>query len=284
MLGFVIFLAAHLRNGLHTFFWLVRKRLQFSADWRSSSLALNIGCLCAVAAYVIHSVVDFNLHIPANSMLMAFVFGMLANPGLETSQESGVAAKTSRVFQFLIPALGVALLAFALPKIPGEYYAEKARVALREKNYLEATAAAKTGIEWEKKNPDLYYYLGESERSMGSQFPSPALARSFYLVASDAFKKGLELFPEDDRLLLIESWTLDALGQPDEAENYLKQALEWDPNSERGPRKLTRRHQEFTKASAAAPSQSREKKDACKSRLSLILCPPAKEADTLKTY
>ncbi len=249
VLGFVLFLGSHLWNGMHTFSWLVRKRLQFSADWRSNSLALNIGCLCAVAAYMVHSVVDFNLHIPANCMLMGFVFGMLANPGLETFQDKNSAGITSRVFQYLLPVLGVAMMAVGIPKIPGEYYAEKARVALRDKDYLQAAVAAKAGIGWEKENPDLYYYLGEAERSVGSQFPTLGLGRSFYLVASDAFKKGLELFPEDERLQLIEGWTLDALGQPDDGGKYYQQAQEWDPNSEE-VREAVTEHQEFVKGFA----------------------------------
>ena len=175
-------------------------------------------------------------------MLMAFVFGVLANPGLETAHEKNAAAKTSRVFQFLLPALGLALVAACVLKIPGEYYAEKARVALRDKQYLDAVVAAKEGIAREKKNPDLYYYLGEAERNMGDQFPSPEIGRSFYLVASEAFKNGLDLFPQDSRLLLIEGWTLDALGQSDESEKYFQRAMDWDPNSDQvkdGYRKYT---------------------------------------------
>ena len=254
MAGFLFFLACHLQNGMHTFFWLVRKRLQFSADWRSSSLALNIGCLCAVAAYIVHSAVDFNLHIPANAMLMAFVFGVLANPGLETSHEKKAQAGTSRVFQFALPALGLVILVIGLPKIPGEYYAEKSRVALRDGQYLDSVAAAKAGIEWEKKNPDLFYYQGEAERGLGDIFPTPELERPFYEAASDAFKKGIELFPEDDRLLLIEGWTLDALGRHQEAGNYFQQAMEWDPNSGQ-VQQSEKEHLEFLKANAS-PSPS----------------------------
>jgi tetratricopeptide (TPR) repeat protein len=255
MAGFLLFLAAHLRNGLHTFFWLVRKRLQFSADWRSSSLALNIGCLCAVAAYMVHSVVDFNLHIPANAMLMAFVFGMLANPGLETSHEKKAEVKTNRAFQFVLPALGLVILAAGLPKLPGEWYAEKARVALRDKQYLDAKLAAEEGIEWEKKNPDLYYYLGESERNVGDLFPVPALAGPFYQAASDAFKKGLELFPEDENLLLIEGWTLDVMGRHEEAGGYFQQAVDWDPNSE-VVRQYEASHMDYLKAAEQPPPAS----------------------------
>ena len=229
--GFLIFFGIHIWNGFHTFRWLVVKRMQFSADWRSNSLALNIGCMSAVAAYVVHSVVDFNLHIPANSMLMAFVFGVIANPGLETFQAKRPSLVLNRIFQFSLPVLGAAILYAGIPKIPGEYYAEKARVALRDKNFAVSVLNAKAGIAREQKNPDLYYYLGEARRNMGDALPAPMDA-TFYRLASEAFKQGLQLFPEDERFLLIEGWTLDSLGECDEAEKYYEQAMKWDPNSE----------------------------------------------------
>ncbi|MGB8356501.1 MAG: O-antigen ligase family protein [Chthoniobacteraceae bacterium] len=229
--GFLIFFGVHVWNGIHTFRWLVVKRMQFSLDWRSNSLALNIGCMCAIAAYVVHSVVDFNLHIPANSMLMAFVFGIIANPGLETFQARRPSLILNRIFQFSLPILGVAILYAGVPKISGEYYAEKARVALRDKDFALSVLDAKAGIAREQKNPDLYYYLGEARRNLGDAFPAPMDA-TFYRLASEAFKQGLQLFPEDERLLLIEGWTLDALGESSDAETYYEQALKWDPKSE----------------------------------------------------
>ena len=228
---FLIFFGIHIWNGVHTFRWLVVRRMQFSLDWRSNSLALNIGCMSAVAAYVVHSVVDFNLHIPANSMLMAFVFGVIANPGLETFQAKRSAIILNRFFQFALPILGVAILCAGMPKIPGEYYAEKARVALRDKDFAISVLNAKAGIAWEQKNPDLYYYLGEARRNLGDALPEP-MNVTFYRLASEAFKQGLKLFPEDERFLLIEGWTLDALGECGEAEKYYEQAMKWDPNSE----------------------------------------------------
>jgi len=229
--GFVIFLGCHLWNGFHTLRWLVKKRLQFSMEWRSSSLALNIGCLSAVAAYVIHSVVDFNLHIPANAMLMAFVFGVIANPGLETFQIKKRGIMLNHGFQYMLPALGLVILFAGIPKIPGEYYSEKARVTLRDRNYAGVLVEAQKGIAREKQNPDLYYYLGEARLNFGDTFPPP-LNATFYRSALEAFNKGSELFPEDERFLLIEGWTLDALGETKEAEKYFKEAMKWDPNSE----------------------------------------------------
>ncbi len=47
--------------------------------------------------------------------------------------------------------------------VPGEFFAEKARVALRDDRNADALALARRGVAWEKKNPFLYGYLGEAE-------------------------------------------------------------------------------------------------------------------------
>jgi O-antigen ligase len=82
MLGFLLFLAVHLRSGIQSFVGLISQRTTVSLIG-SNSLALNIGALASVAAYMVHSFLDFNLHIPANSLLMAFTFGLLTDSSRE---------------------------------------------------------------------------------------------------------------------------------------------------------------------------------------------------------
>jgi O-antigen ligase len=48
----------------------------------SSSLALAVGAAAGIAALAVHSVFDFNLQIPGNTLFAAFLFGILANPGI----------------------------------------------------------------------------------------------------------------------------------------------------------------------------------------------------------
>ena len=48
----------------------------------SSSLALVVGAAVGILALSVHSIFDFNLQIPANTLFVAFLFGILANPGV----------------------------------------------------------------------------------------------------------------------------------------------------------------------------------------------------------
>ena len=54
------------------------------APIRDNRLALQIGALSALAAYLVHSMTDFNLHVPGNALMFAFFFGIMANPDPET--------------------------------------------------------------------------------------------------------------------------------------------------------------------------------------------------------
>ena len=73
IVGIVLFasmLILHLRSGFSSFRHLVAR----TSDWSSplgDRLALNIGCQAALAAYIVHSAVDFNMQLPLNALIMA---------------------------------------------------------------------------------------------------------------------------------------------------------------------------------------------------------------------
>ncbi len=65
------FLGVHLFSGLAGLRKMVREQIRLGTPRLSHDLALNIGALAAIAALLLHSVVDFNMHIPANALLVA---------------------------------------------------------------------------------------------------------------------------------------------------------------------------------------------------------------------
>jgi tetratricopeptide (TPR) repeat protein len=194
-------------------------------------MALNIGAMSAVAAYIVHSIFDFNLHIPANTLVMAFVFAVLVNPGIELPYEPKTFGPLPRMFQLALPALALWLLVASALKFPGEFFAERARVALRDEKYAESVAFAGKAIAWEKKNPYLYFYLGEAQSMLAEAGGNRAPGGALLTAAGESFQKGLELFPQDRYLLLGMGWILDTLARFSAAEAFYLKALEWEPNS-----------------------------------------------------
>jgi O-antigen ligase len=235
--GLLIFLGAHLRWG-----WLVFRKLSPPRDilpipgrGGSNAAAWNIGALAAVASFLVHSAFDFNLHIPANTFLLAFVFGILANPGRHLASGEDLPSERFRKMDLLprlaLPALGIWILVAGLPKLPGEYYCEKARVALRDKHDLLALHFAQLGLAEETQNPDLYFYLGEARQNVAGDGPNAAFWRSFRQAAAESYRSALRLYPEDSAVLVKLGEVLTRLGDFSAAADVFKQALRWDPNS-----------------------------------------------------
>jgi O-antigen ligase len=85
---FIGFLGSHLLNA-----WLFARRmlcwLQEKNESFSSSLGLVVGASLGIVALTVHSFFDFNLQIPGSTLFVAFLFGILANPGVQwTKQET----------------------------------------------------------------------------------------------------------------------------------------------------------------------------------------------------
>ena len=236
--AFLLFLGAHLRWG-----WRAFRHLSLHVAGESggsNAAAWNIGALSAVACIVVHSVVDFNLHIPANTLLMAFVFGQLANPGRALLGEEQLARlrPVDLLPRLALPALSVWLLAEGMPKLPGEYFAEQARVALRDGHEVLAINFARQGVEDEPSNPLLYSELAEARLHIAEHREATGLARaddpideSYRRDALDALRHALELAPDDSVVLMRLGETLTRLDDFDEAGRVFDRLLTWDPNS-----------------------------------------------------
>jgi len=263
MLLFVVF---HVRSGLNAFSVLLRQRLLATGIARSDTFATNFGALCAVAGLAVHSVVDFNMHIPGNALLFAFIFGMLANPGIE--RPAGFFEQRLLPWgRLLLPALGAWMIWAGLPLLPAEWAAEQARQALRDQRYREAIADADIalgrpnagglqggeaaapvtmGLPWtarfggiaglvkrfgpEPWDPDLYFYLGEANRALASRMPFPILQRPYFSGAIDEFRAELAIFPQDENALIRMAQCYDGLKQYQDAEEVYLRCFKVDPN------------------------------------------------------
>jgi len=224
-----VFLVAHISSGIGALKTLVQTKMQRNKG--SNELALIIGCEAAVAALLAHSVMDFNIHIPANTLYVAFLFGILATP-MRMTEEGEVREPRSPLWLRLAPAaVGLLQIVTAVPYLLSEYNGERARVALRDGHYSEALAFAQKSLESDQRNPDVFYYLAEAKQSLAftDDRDTPRAAQD-QSEAIEAYQAGLRLFPDDLRLQLRLGRAYDLLNRFDEAETYLGKALVWDPN------------------------------------------------------
>jgi O-antigen ligase len=226
------FLLAHIGNGIAGVRRITKERIgdQQAPPW-SNTLALNLGALGVVAALMAHSVVDFNMHIPGNALFYAFAFGILANPGDRTTPVTAPGRLSPVILaRFALVIAGIILVKEAAPRLKGEFFTEKARVALRDRNFKEAIRFAKEAILIEHENPDPWFYMGEAHRVRATTMPVVTLRKSFFEEAVSAYTRGLRLLPQDIHLLVRCGQALDGLERYDEAEAVYKKAIQWDPN------------------------------------------------------
>ena len=228
---FLVFLAGHVRAGWRNFRRLGPKRIALSSQLLSNALALNVGALVAVAALTVHSFFDFNMHIPANALLMAFVLGFLANSGVHRQTESHSPRWLRSSVIFSSAALGIILIIQSWRLLPGEYFTERARAALRDYDAPTTIIYARKGLEHEASNPDLHVYLGRARMQLADAMRNPAARDSFYNLAIPAFQQALALAPMDERIVLELAFAYDGLRQCSEAEELYQRALIMDPRS-----------------------------------------------------
>jgi tetratricopeptide (TPR) repeat protein len=228
---FLIFLGAHLAKGWKNFQRLGLKRVAVSSRLLSNSMALQLGALSAVFAYMIHSFFDFNLHIPANVLLLAFVFGLLANPGVQHQAEPSVPRRSILGWPLVLPLIGLFVVAQAMRLLPGEYFAERARTALRDDQLELGADFALRGLAWERRNPDLYQYLGSARINQGDAAHDPAARSRFYTLAITAFQSGRALAPQEEAFAVGMGDAYDSLGRFAEGERMYEEALALDPRS-----------------------------------------------------
>jgi len=234
---FLIMLLLHLYSGLGAFRGLLRRAHQ-SGNPPGDRLALIIGSLAVLAAYIVHSAMDFNMQIPQNALVIAFVFGVLANPGGSNEERSMERHPWFRVLlRWSLPLLGVGILIYGIPRIAGEYYCERARVALRDGHPKESLKIAQKGLQKTHDNPELYFAAGNAAMHLAQESGSKnkgadrVSAPELIHEALAMFRDGLRVFPNDARLALklamAQALSGDYYGALDSAE-YAKTL---DPNS-----------------------------------------------------
>jgi O-antigen ligase len=224
------FLLLHLSAGLQTAGSVARHRLTNTlGPARSDTLALTLGSLAAVAALMSHSVVDFNMHIPGNALLFAFIFGMLSSPGLDRGEE--IPLLSAQTFlRVVLGVVGVGLLWGVATQIKSETWANRSRLALSINHFAESTEWAQKAIEADPKNPNVYFYQGEAARACANNMPNFAIAEPYYEEAIASYRKGLEYFPQDENLWVRMGQALDGLTRFEEAEEAYRQAITLDPS------------------------------------------------------
>ena len=230
-IGMAAFLCVHLASGWRNYRTVLRRELSDLPEWQragNNSLALYIGALCAISAYLAHSVTDFNLHVPGHALIFAFIFGAIASPVYGPAPER--VARSPLIFRWPLAALGIWLFIAFLLLFPNEYWTERARVALRNLDFPASISAAEQALTFDDRNPELFFHLGGALRGSAIVAEDEETRVKSLNAAVDAYYRGLALFPQDVHMLIRCAQTLGVLGRFKEAENLYRSAIVLDRN------------------------------------------------------
>src|SRR2546426_6220138 len=195
----------------------------------SDRAAFMLGATAGLAAMLLHSIFDFNMHIPANAILCVALLALLsghlryaterywANPGLV-----GPLAVT------LVSAATLAYFGQEMWRQSQEYFALE-QASLEKSSPQKRIAALEKAAELEPTNFGTTYAIGETLRqwSWAGDDGYEKLARK----AIDWFRRGITLNPFDAYNYIGVGMCLDWLDRHDEAASYFEQAVRRDPNN-----------------------------------------------------
>lgn len=229
-----IFLLEHGRNG---FSWIRRAATRGweSGETQSNSLALAIGAFSCVGAHAVHAALDFNFHVPANALVLALLFGFLANPGGGIRETPSAAGRLlDRTFGVVLVGLGAWMATIAATKFPAEFFNENATLLdakwISEETNPQIEEAARRGLAFDPKNPELHFRLGRSLLDQRSLSVDPAEAARLMREGIAAHQRALDLAPQDVRMVLALAEALDEDKRFEESQPLFERALSLDPN------------------------------------------------------
>jgi len=228
--GMIVFLFVHLRHSLGAVAVVMKTAPTDPLfPFRDNRLAFQIGALTAISAYLVHSITDFNLHIPGHALIFAFIFGITANP-VATAPHTATEPPGILLSRLALPALGLWMLISGLATLPAEYWTERARVALRNRKLDDSLSFSARALAKERRDPFLFAYVGQAHRLAAGAIPLQTLREPRLRAAIAAYKNAIRLYPQEESFWVRIAQAYDGLGEYRAAEEAYQTALALDPN------------------------------------------------------
>jgi len=195
----------------------------------SNRFAFSLGASAGLFALAVHSMVDFNLHIPANAILGVTLLALLSSNLRFATERHWLGARLPvKMLATLVLVAGVAYLG-----CQGWRRGQEAVWLARAEQspvYSPAQAAnLKKAFDVELMNFETAYNIGEAYRVQS--FDGGQNYENLAKTAMQWYARGMKLNPHDGYNYLRYGMCLDWLEKHDEAGPYFNRADALDPNS-----------------------------------------------------
>ncbi len=222
--GVLIFVAGLAKTWRH-----VQRSDNVFGSGLSSRFAFFAGATAGLLALAVHSVVDFNLHIPANAILGVTLLALLSsNLRFASSEYWWPARWPVRALATMVLAAGIAYLSSQGWRQAGEWR-WLARAETFPDYASERADAYRKAFAAEPMNFETAYKVGEVFRTQ-----SFASVENYDAIAREAmqwYERSMKLNPYYSLNYLRSAMCLDWLDRHAEAEPYFDRAEVLDPNS-----------------------------------------------------
>ena len=227
LLGFLIAVAFFAGFGRHA---LAVARSDVAPEKR----AFAVGGIVAVAAILFHSWFDFNLHLPANSLTLACILGMVSaldDNGRRYSQVTLSRPWRWGIATILISATGIGMW-FLAPMALGARHADLGNRLKNEFRYDLALSYYARAIEFDAGNPEPYARTGDLYRTLAQWRIGPEKETERKELASQAvlaYDYSLMLNPYQSFVWLDRGRAQQLAGNDQEMLSSYQRAEEVDP-------------------------------------------------------
>lgn len=198
-------------------------------EHRSNKLALVLGASIGLVAILIHSCVDFNMHIPANAILAVTLMALLSSYVRFATERYWFTARILPKTLLIVSLLcGIVYLGSQAARFAHESL-WLMRAGRSKPNSPEQIAALQKAFAVEPKNFETARALGEAFRV--KSWPYNDGYKEDAQEAMKWFQRAIELNPYDDSSCLRYGMCLDHLDEHDQAFAWFDRANRLDPNS-----------------------------------------------------
>lgn len=215
----------------------------------SNKFAFVLGAALGLLALLVHSVVDYNMHIPANAILAISLMALVSSHLRFATDRYWLTARTwGKITASVVLAVGLTYLGYQEVRLGREYVWLK-RAARAAEHSTEQIAMLERAFAIEPRNFKTAYSLGEVNRILSLETGEDAPAQK----AIEWYARGIQTNPFDGYNYLRTGICLDWLERHDESEVYYSKADELDPNGYYMAAHIGRHYVEVGNYAAARP-------------------------------
>jgi len=219
---------------LGCFFWHAARmsRPGHPADQR----AFAIGSAVAVSAIVVHSFVDFNMHIPANALLVVTVMGLTVamDNGTAGSRRPAMPRVPRIVLAVMLLAMVAAGVRFGVPLVRADRATSLGNVYKEALEWDSALESYRNAIAADPGFPEPWAKTGDIYRSQSALASTPedeAARQQLAQQAIAAYGQSLTLNPYQSEVMLRLASAYELAGDNGSALRTYQRALAVDPNN-----------------------------------------------------